>query len=96
MSTEEILNRLREVGDQLEREYRAKVVGVFGSYARGEQDGGSDLDVLVQFLEKATLFDVVGLEMFLEEEFHCKVDACSTRSLRKEIEPSVRKDLIPL
>ena len=87
---------LRGFGDKIEQKYRAKIEGVFGSYARGEQREDSDLDVLVNFKEKATLLDVVGLGRFLEEQLHCKVDVVSKRALREEIEAYVMNDLIPV
>ena len=34
---------------------------VFGSFARGEQDEDSDLDLLVEFEERRSLLDLVGL-----------------------------------
>lgn len=60
----------------------------------GEQKKNSDLDVLVEFLEGATLFDLAGLGNFLEEKLGCKVDVVSQRALREEIKPYVYKDLI--
>ena len=96
MSKNEILSRLRELRDTIGRDYRAEVVGIFGSYARGEEEETSDLDVLVIFKEKATILDLVGLSDFLGEQLQCKVDVVSRRALRKEIEPYVMKDLVAL
>lgn len=96
MSADEIVKVLRELGDQIEREYNAEIEGIFGSYARGEEREGSDLDVLINCKEDATLLDLVGLGQFLEERLRCKVDVVSKRALREEIEPYVMDDLIPV
>lgn len=96
MSGEEIVSCLRELRAQIGREYNAEIEGIFGSYARGEECEESDLDVLVVFNHNATLYDLVGLGQFLEDELHCKVDVVSKRALRQEIQPSVFKDLIPV
>ncbi len=96
MSGDEIVNVLRELGDQIEREFNVQIEGIFGSYARGEERDGSDLDVLVNYNDNATLYDLVGLGDFLEDMLHCKVDVVSRRALRNEIKDGVLMDLIPV
>lgn len=96
MSSDEIVNVLRELGDQIEREFKARIEGIFGSYARGEERDGSDLDVLVNFRDDATIYDLVGLGDFLEDTLHCKVDVVSRRALREEIKDRILEDLIPV
>ncbi|HHT9118619.1 MAG TPA: nucleotidyltransferase family protein, partial [Candidatus Hypogeohydataceae bacterium YC38] len=51
---EGIIKTLKTLEVQIKRAYRAEVIGIFGSYARGEQKERSDVDVLVSFLEGAT------------------------------------------
>ena len=48
---DDVLNQLRDLQPSLRRRYPIRSMGVFGSYARGEQREGSDLDLLVE-LEK--------------------------------------------
>ena len=55
--------------------------GVFGSYARGEQKKRSDIDILVKFRGRKSLYDLVGLKMELEEELKKKVDILTYRSV---------------
>lgn len=69
---------------------------IIGSYARGEERDGSDLDVLVNFKDNATLYDLVGLADFLEDALHRKVDVVSRRALREEIKDRILEDLIPV
>ena len=54
-----IPTRLARLKPRLEREYPISELGIFGSYARGEQRSDSDLDVLVAFEESVTLVDLV-------------------------------------
>ncbi|MCK4905601.1 nucleotidyltransferase family protein [bacterium] len=56
------------------KNYGAKKVAVFGSYARGEENLHSDLDILVEFLDRKSLLDLVGIEMKLSETLNIKVD----------------------
>lgn len=46
--------------------------GIFGSYARGEQKEGSDIDILIEV--NGSLLDVVRIERELTEELNKKVD----------------------
>lgn len=49
--------------DEIKEKFKAEIVGIFGSYARGEEKEGSDIDVLVRFGEGASLFDLWDLEI---------------------------------
>lgn len=46
----EIRTILRQQGDIVAEKYGIAIVGVFGSYVRGEQDSQSDLDLLMEKL----------------------------------------------
>ena len=92
----EIQNTIAAEKDEIRRRYRAEIKGIFGSYARGDFHADSDLDLLVDFNEGANLFDLVGLQQFLEEKLGCKVDLVSCRSLRKELRTSILNEMISL
>jgi len=97
MSTkEDILNTLRMLKSELIARYKVKEIGLFGSFVRGEQGGTSDIDVLVDFDEDASLFDLVRLALFLEEKLHRKVDVVPKESLRAEIRESVLQEMVML
>ena len=92
----EIQNTITEAKDEIRGRYKAEIKGIFGSYARGDFHADSDLDLLVDFDEGANLFDLVGLQQFLEEKLGCKVDLVSRRSLREELRASVLNEMINL
>ena len=92
----EIQNTIIEAKDEIRGRYKAEIKGIFGSYARGDFHADSDLDLLVDFDEGANLFDLVGLQQFLEEKLGCKVDLVSRRSLREELRASVLNEMINL
>lgn len=81
----EIINLLKTLNVRIKKEYEAEIVGVFGSYVRGEQKRKSDLDILVKFMDNATLLDFVGLADFLEEKLQIPVDVVPIDTVRKEI-----------
>lgn len=54
---------------------------LFGSYARGESKEDSDVDILVDLPRGKSLFDLVELQMKLEEALGKKIDVVTYRSL---------------
>ena len=79
---EEIKQIFKENKGIIGREFKAEIVGIFGSCVRGEQKQGSDVDLLVRFGDGATLFDLVELSEFLEHKLGMKVDIVSERAVR--------------
>jgi hypothetical protein len=67
--------------------------GVFGSFARGEEKPGSDIDILVRFNKPIGLFDFIGLEQELSGNLKRKVDLVTEDALSPYIKDSVMRDL---
>jgi len=96
MTKDDIIQVLEKVRGEARDRYRAEIIGFFGSYARGEEHAESDVDVLVDFREGATLLHLTGLGNFLEERLRCPVDIVSKRAVRKEIASHIYGDLVSL
>jgi len=47
--------------------YRVKKIAIFGSYARGEAKPESDREIIVEFSERKSLLDLVGIEQELSD-----------------------------
>ena len=77
---------------------RSKVanVRVFGSARRGEDKDGSDLDLLADALPGATLFDLGGLQVELEELLGVRVDLLTPGDLPVKFREHVLKDAVPV
>jgi hypothetical protein len=91
-----LIRLLETAAGDVQRRYRAEILGIFGSYVRGEQRETSDLDVLVRFAPGATLFDLVGLADFLEERLGIRVDVVPVDALREEIRDQVLREAVYL
>jgi predicted nucleotidyltransferase len=77
-------------------DHKPRMVGIFGSYARGENDEKSDLDILVDFVEPLDLLEIIGLEQQLTERLGIKVDLITLHSLSSHLKHYVEKDLISI
>jgi len=73
-----------------------RVVGVFGSYVRGEQRRGSDLDLLADLADRVSLLEFVGAELYLSEVLGVKVDLIPKRVVREELRESIFKEAIAI
>lgn len=77
------------------KEHDPLKIGIFGSFARGDNKKGSDIDILVEFKESPSLLTLIKLENDLSEILGVKVDLVTTGALKnKRIKKSIQKDLI--
>ena len=54
---------------------------IFGSYATGNEREDSDIDILVEFDGRRSIFDLVGLKLNLEKQLDKKVDIMTFKSI---------------
>jgi len=79
------------------KEFDPLKIGIFGSFARGDNKKGSDIDILVEFKESPTLLTLIKLENDLSGILGIKVDLVTTGALKnKRIKKSIKKDLIKI
>lgn len=69
---------------------------IFGSFARGEENEKSDLDLLVEPPEGFTLLDLSGLKIHLEESLKRSVDIITYDYIHPRIKPHIEKDKIDI
>lgn len=95
---EEIKKKLAELKPSLKEEFKVTSIGVFGSYLRGGEKKGSDLDVLVEFEESAglSLLDFVGLEDYLSEALGVKVDLVEKSALKPRIGKRILEEVVSI
>ncbi len=96
MTRGEILKSKREEILDLASRYGARNVRVFGSVARGEGAGQSDVDFLVEMEEGRSLLDLVGLWQDLEELLGCEVDVITDRGISPYLRDRIYAEAVPL
>ncbi len=91
-TAETILKTLSENHEKL-RALGAVKLGLFGSYARGEQRPDSDMDFLVTLV--ADTFDsYMDIRFFLEDLFLCKVDLVLEEGIKPRIRTVILNEVI--
>jgi uncharacterized protein len=76
----------------LKDKYKVKELGIFGSFARGEQRTKSDVDVLVEFNVKPDIFLLIDLEDYLKNLIGTKVDLVRKGTIRDELKNMIEKE----
>ena len=76
------------------KEFKVKELGIFGSYARGEQKRGSDIDILIAFSRTPGFFDFLKLEERLGKLLKGRVDLVMKGSLKPFIGKNVMREVI--
>jgi predicted nucleotidyltransferase len=74
--------------------YNPERIGIFGSYARQEDDENSDIDILVSFKETISLLDLARIHRELSNALGKKVDLVTEKALKNEkLKSYIYKDL---
>lgn len=87
---QDILSSLKKLKREVAQEYSVKRIGVFGSVARSEETGQSDLDLLVEFSKPVGFITFMRLENFLSERLGERLDLVTADSLK----PVIRQDVL--
>ncbi|MDO9548172.1 MAG: nucleotidyltransferase family protein [Candidatus Marinimicrobia bacterium] len=85
--------KIKEIVEMLKR-HGAKEIKIFGSYVRDETREESDLDILVEFSERKSLLDLVGIEQELEEALGIKVDLLTRKSISPYLIDRIEKEAV--
>jgi uncharacterized protein len=96
MTLQEIRESKREEIIRLAAAHGASNVRVFGSIARGEQRGESDIDLLVDLDPKRSLMDLGGLLVDLERLLGRRVDVATEQMLKPRVRSRALADSVPL
>lgn len=91
---EEIIEIISNLKKEVKQKYKAEIIGIFGSFVRGEQKKQSDVDILVKFYENATLFDFVRLSLFLQEKLGLNVDVVPQDAIKKELREKIMNEVV--
>jgi uncharacterized protein len=90
-----VIKKLEAAAPAIRSQFGVTRIGIFGSFARGEQTRTSDVDVLVDFKSGyATLRNFVALADSLETLFRKKVDLITVEGVDKYIRPGVEAEVI--
>lgn len=73
-----------------------KKAAIFGSYVRGDNTVKSDVDILVDLPENATLIELVGIKQDIEEKLQKIVDVITYNGICPLIKKSILDNQYPI
>jgi predicted nucleotidyltransferase len=73
--------------------FNPKKIGIFGSFARNENNETSDIDVLYEFNTTIRLFSLIALKEELEKKLNKKVDLVSEKYLNPKLKSKILNEL---
>ncbi len=94
MDRNEIQLVLERHKTELQNKFGVVSIGLFGSYARNEENAESDIDIVVD-LQKPDLFVISLLKSYLQEIFNKDVDIIRIRkSMNRLLKNRIQKDVL--
>ena len=78
---------------ELREKYGLQKIGIFGSYARDEQDKKSDIDMLVEVKRPMGFVKFIKLEQYLSRLLNAKVDLVTPKALKPYIGKRILKEV---
>ena len=94
MTTNELLVKLHGLKDELKQQFGIEEIALFGSYARGEANEDSDIDIAIMKVKKKDYFKRIEAKYYLEDLLQKKVDIGYFDSIRPIIRKYIKKDLV--
>jgi len=94
MNLSNITEQLRNALPILNRQYNVAGLGIFGSFARGEAQEKSDIDILVEFSQTPDIFEFIRLKDYLSGLLGRDVDLVSKKALKAAIRDSILREAV--
>jgi uncharacterized protein len=69
-------------------------IAVFGSVARGEEEPGSDIDLLVKTADDMNAFRLAGIQSNLQEILGARIEIVTLKEFNDSFDQSAQKDVI--
>ena len=92
LDKQEIIRRLNQYLPLLKQKYPLNSIALFGSYARGEQQPGSDIDILVDFNQPVGM-EIVDLAMELESILERHIDIVTYNAIKDRLFYHIKDEL---
>ncbi len=95
---ETIKQKIAQNKDYLLKTYGVEEIGVFGSFARGDQTEKSDIDIAIELNHKVPvgLFEFARIMFYLEDLLGRKVDLITKSGIKPLIKDRILSQLIPI
>lgn len=93
---DQILSFISQNKDIFRNNFHLIRIGLFGSYARGDEQAGSDIDLLVEFEENTQdLYELkLQLREFFQKRFDVNIDLCREKYIKTKIKRRILNETV--
>ena len=93
LNKQKIIRLINQNIEKLKQRYPIKSIALYGSYARGEQDSSSDIDLLVDFTQPIGM-EIIDLTLDMEKILNCKVDIVTYNAIKNRLFKYIKDELV--
>ena len=91
-----LLKTYKETILEIAQSHGVSSIRIFGSFARGEENVHSDIDLLVELEPKRSLLDIIALKYELEDLTGRKVDVVTPAGISPYLVEQITNEAVPL
>ena len=88
-----VVSRISAIRQELAEQFTVKRIGVFGSFARGDEGSESDIDIIVE-LDAPTFDHYMDLKFRLEEVLRRPVDLVMADTVKPRLRPIIERETV--
>ncbi len=88
-----VVERIASIREELSERYTVVRIGVFGSFARGDESPESDVDIIVELAEP-TFDHYMDLKFRLEEVLQRPVDLVMADTVKRRLKPIIEQEVV--
>lgn len=96
MAIQYTIDELKNIISPIAKKYQIAQVYLFGSYARGDYDDQSDIDLRIEKGNLKGMFALCGFYTEVENALGMKIDILTTGSLEEEFLNAIHEDEVML
>jgi uncharacterized protein len=89
-----LTEKAREIIVAILTRHDAERIAIFGSYARGEAGAKSDIDILVRFARKKSLFEIVRIEGEIRKALRRNVDLVTENAVSPYLADTIHREAV--
>lgn len=86
------IQTIQSATNHIFQKYQVRKAALFGSTARSEAGNQSDIDLLVELPDRASLYDFINLQLDLEDALKKKVDIVEYDMIKSQLKPFILRD----
>lgn len=95
MTRTQILDFLKAHREELRQNFGVQDIALFGSYAKGSANDGSDIDIAVELTDdKKTLTNFFGLKRYLETNLGKPIDLGIGSAMKPIVKKMAQRDML--